>query len=114
MDTSTRTSDLFELANRILKDDTVAEYLRSSPEHWIWGLFNAVLAAVPSVDQHRIPQAILICVTFLFSVLNPGYLEEHFRGPEFYSTPLEELRAEYDFVIGSFCQSRYSENKYYH
>lgn len=103
-------NDQLKLLNEIFLNPSVAEHLQAAPESWLWSLLNSMLAAVPAVQLYKIPQAILFCVTFLFSVLNPGYIENYYRTSEFYSTPSHELKTNYDFIIGSYIHTNIYSN----
>ncbi|XP_003738960.1 uncharacterized protein LOC100900525 [Galendromus occidentalis] len=88
-----------KVLQEIFRNPQVVDHLANAPEAWLWSLLNSVVSAVPFPKLQLVPPTIVTIVTALFAILNPGYIEEHFKGPEFYATPRSHLRAQYDYVI---------------
>lgn len=104
-------SEGLQVLREVFSSPQVVQHFTNAPEAWIWSLLNSIVSAVPFPKLQLVPPTIVTVVTALFAILNPGYLENHFKGPEFYATPRANIRAQYDYVIGECVFVKRSEKR---
>ena len=93
-------TERLQVLREIFGTPEVSQHFADAPEPWIWSLLNSIVSAIPVPNIQLVPSTIVTVVTALFAVLNPGYLENHYKAPEFYATPRSDIRAQYDYVVG--------------